>query len=133
MAHKTAVWREASELTKDSDLAYYFGSYQEAVSKAGTAVAEAWQRVQLLSQEGKASGTDGHSTRSGNVSGKDRVAILNAVTPRYIVPMIDMTNDLENAVQASQAGKWEEYLTVRERKEMDAMLSRNHYKVSASL
>lgn len=53
-----------------------------------------------------------------NVSGEDRIAILNAVTPRYIVPMIDMTNDLENAVQASKHGKWDEHLTARERKEM---------------
>ena len=52
---------------------------------------------------------------------------------RYIVPMIDMTDDLEHAVQASIDGNWAEYLTARERKEMDAMLSRNHYKVSASL
>ena len=61
-----------------------------------------------------------------NVSGADRIAILNAVTPRYIVPMIDMAKDLENAVQASKAGEWEKYLTARERREMDAMLSRNN-------
>lgn len=61
-----------------------------------------------------------------NVSGQDRIAILNAVTPRYIVPMIDMATDLENTVQASKAEGWEQYLTARERREMDAMLSRNN-------
>eukprot|EP01052_Picozoa_sp_SAG31_P039143 SAG31_NODE_5367_length_2583_cov_3.060386_3_plen_126_part_00 len=61
-----------------------------------------------------------------NRSGADRIAILNAVTPRFIVPMIDMAKDLENAVQASNVKGWSKYLTVRERREMDAMLSRNN-------
>ena len=61
-----------------------------------------------------------------NVSGADRIAILNAVTPRYIVPMIDMAKELENTVQASQSGDWASFLTARERREMDMMLSRNN-------
>eukprot|EP01043_Picozoa_sp_COSAG02_P086341 COSAG02_NODE_23807_length_707_cov_1.509868_1_plen_84_part_00 len=61
-----------------------------------------------------------------NVSGADRIAILNAVTPRYIVPMIDMAKELENTVQASQSDDWASYLTARERREMDMMLSRNN-------
>ena len=68
-----------------------------------------------------------------NRSGADRIAILNAVTPRYIVPMIDMKADLENAVQASKSGEWDQHLTARERREMDAMLSRNNAQASAKL
>jgi len=49
-----------------------------------------------------------------NVSGEDRVAILNAVTPSWVLPMVDKTMSAKNYTIAETDNR----LTIRERKDV---------------
>ena len=50
VAKHVEEWRLKHKLTQDTDFAYRFSSVDEAFAEAGRAVAEAWNRVAVLSR-----------------------------------------------------------------------------------